>query len=143
MLFLFSIHCLVLSYLFTLSLGTNLWFIINLLIYLSFGYPFIYLSFGIYLLYFVISFGWHFLLTQSNFRLIISGLCHSLLSICCHSILSILIIISIKTRIDNIFFLLKTSTTTPAQGTQPCLILLKLLTFEVSHQNRCCLTILE
>ena len=57
----------------------------------------------------------------------------------CHSLVLILILISIKTRIDNIFG----QNTTPPPGTQPCLILPKILTFQVSHQNKRCLSILE
>ena len=62
----------------------------------------------------------------------------------CHSLVLILILISIKTRIDHIFGLNHPTTTTPPPpGTQPCLILPKPLTFQASHQNKSCLTILE
>ena len=54
----------------------------------------------------------------------------------------ILILISIKTRIDHIFGQKPPHPTTPP-GTQPCLILPKQLTFEVIHQNKSCLSILE
>ena len=65
-------------------------------------------------------------------------------SICCHSLVLILILISIKTRSDNIFGQKPPHpTTTTPPGTQLCLILLKLSTFQVNHQNKSCLSILE
>ena len=62
----------------------------------------------------------------------------------CHSLVLILILISIKTRIDNIFGQKPPPhhPTTPP-GTQLCLILLKLSTFQVNHQNKSCLSMLE
>ena len=64
-----------------------------------------------------------------------------------------LILISIKTRRDNIFGQKPPVHSNPNQpthpphhhlpGTQPCLILPKLLTFWVSHQIKSCLSILE
>ena len=56
----------------------------------------------------------------------------------CHSLVLIIILIPIKTRIDNIFG----KNTTPPQ-TQQCLILPKLLTFQVTHTNKSCLSTLE
>ena len=61
----------------------------------------------------------------------------------CHSLVLILILISIKTRIDNIFGQKPPPHHHHPPGTQPCLILPKLLTFEVIHQNKSCLSILE
>ena len=58
------------------------------------------------------------------------------LGLCCHR----LILILIKTRIDNIFGLKPPH---HPLGTQLCLILTKLLTFEVNHENKSCLSILE
>ena len=60
----------------------------------------------------------------------------------CHSLVLILILISIKTRIGNIFRTPPPPHPTPP-GTQLCLILTKLLTFQVNHQNKSCLSILE
>ena len=59
-----------------------------------------------------------------------------------------LIVISIKTRSDNIFGPKPPTPPPPTHpthppGTQLCLILTKLLTFEVHHQNKRCLSILE
>ena len=59
----------------------------------------------------------------------------------CHSLVLILILISIKSRIDNIFG--QNPPTTPPPGTQLCLILTKLLTFQVNQQNKSCLSILK
>ena len=60
----------------------------------------------------------------------------------CHSLVLILILISIKTRSDNIFGQKPPTPPTPP-GTQLCLILPKLITFQVNHQNKSCLSILE
>ena len=54
---------------------------------------------------------------------------------CCHSLVLILILFSIKTTSDNIF--------DQKSGTQSCLISSNLLTFQVVHQNKTCLSILE
>ena len=66
----------------------------------------------------------------------------------CHSLVLILILISIKTRSDNIFGQKPPHPTPPTHpthppGTQLYLISLKLLTFEVVHQNKSCSSILE
>ena len=57
----------------------------------------------------------------------------------CHSLVLILIIISIRTMSDNIFG--QNSTPPHPPQTQPCLILPKLLTFQVIRQNKSCLSI--
>ena len=67
----------------------------------------------------------------------------------CHSLVLIPILISIKTRSDNIFGPKPPTPPHPPThpphppGTQLCLILTKLLIFEVHHQNKRYLSILE
>ena len=59
------------------------------------------------------------------------------------SLVLILILISIKTRIGNILSQKPPPPNPTQQETQTCLILPKLLTFQVIHQNKNCLSIQE